>query len=437
MGFFSSIGNAISNAARSVTQTVKKAASAVYEKAKKVVNKAVEVLATKGEAIIETVKNTWKRMKPYVEKTRHFIRAAAAAIPIPWVKSALIAADVAIGALFAFEKSPVLQKLEQGLRWAIALSKRIHERNQQKEAAQEQEESILSDEEIRTAKIHQQNIREAEQDMPEVEQNHGIALVTAINDFELAKADISSVIRSGPSDFEHYLRLRATQKLLRIAEKSFRGAESIEQISADEIFIVRVASDLIKDDPQLSDQAAARLDQILQTRYGKNLMPFVFEEMIASWASKSEAEDARWEEINKTFIKDRMLEKSLSISKRVQGELSTEEEKTLQEVTATIPRKQAELDEIETRKIDIDRYVGAAEGFLQIMEKEEEEIIAEGHDFLISESEELGQLLMRCAEKEIPFSELTEDERALVTDYANIFKQASRDRMNKILEIQA
>ncbi|MDH5859192.1 hypothetical protein [Lampropedia aestuarii] len=434
MGFFSFIAKA----AKAVKSTV----STIYKKAKEVVSKAVEVLATKGEQLIESVKDTWKRMKPFVEKGRSFLQMGAAAAPIPWLKGALIAADKAVGALFAFENSPVLKKLEQAMRWAIALAKRIHEKNQQaaeqsNNAEQTQEESVLTEDELQTAKAHQANIRAAESQLNETDGGFSIALLTAINDFEIAKADITAVIQDGPSNFEHYLRLRATQKLLRIAEKPFRQAKAIEEISSDDIFIVRIASDLIKSDPQLNEQAADRLDSILQTRFEKKLMPFVFEEMIASWASKAEAEDAIWDSLNQTFIKDRMLEKRLSIAKRIQGELSAEEEAALAEVTAIIPRKQAELNAIETRKLDIDRYVGAAEGFLQVMEKEEEQIRAEENEFLISESEELGQLLMRCAESNIPFSDLTEDEQAMVTDYANIFKQASRERMANILEVQA
>ena len=432
MGMFSFLGDIASSAVSSI----KSIGTAVFTSAKKFIGKSIEFLATRAESLIESVKQTWGRMKPYVEQFRTFIQIAAkAALPFPWIHSVLMAVDKGIGALFAFENSPVAKKVEQALRWAIELAKRIKASNEQNTG--KSESAILSEGELETAKNHQVNIRAAEEQLQASGQAHEIALLTAINDFEIAKADIEETINKAPSNFEHYLRLRATQKLLKIAEEKFRTATEFTQISADDIFMVRVASDLIKADPELSEQAAERLDGILQTRYGKQLTPFVFEEMIASWANSAEAQDMAWRTLNKTFVRDRMLEKNLSVAKRVQGELSAEEEATLQQLCTDIPKTKAELDQIETKKMDIDRYVGAAEGFLQLLEKSEEEIRNEGNEFLITDSPEIGELLMRCAEQHIPFNELSDDQQSLIRDYANIFKKASRERMANTLMVQA
>ena len=425
MGFFSSIGSFVSKAVSTVASVAKK----TFETAKQVVGQAVEFLATRAEELVEDVKETWARVKPYVEKFRHYVKLAASHVPIPWMKVALTTVDKGLEALFAFENSPVAKKIEEAIQWAIKIAKRINNK--------EQEESVLSEAELRVAKEHQANIHSADEKLQSSGLVHEIALLTAVNDFEIAKADIAKVIKDAPSNFEHYLRLRATQKLLKMADKNFRTATEINQISADDIFLVRVASDLIKTNPELSDAAAMRLDGILQARYGKKLTPFVFEEMIASWASSAEAEEQHWNATNKALIKDRMLEKNLSVSKGIQGELSIDEEKELKQLGIDIPAKQVELERIKVKKLDIDRYVGAAEGFLQLLEKEEQEIIEEGKDFLIADSPVIGGLLMRCAEQHIPFFELKEEEQDLIRDYSNIFKKDSRARMQSILAVTA
>lgn len=436
MGFFRSIGSFISKAASTATNIVHK----TFETAKQVVGNAVEFLATKAEKIVETIKETWKQVKPYVEKFRSYVSLAAQYAPFPWMKVALTAIDKGLEALFAFEKSPIAKKIEEAIQWGIKIAKRFHnqqEENAEEKIEEEKEETILSESELRVAKEHQANIHAADEQLENSGLAHEIALLTAVNDFEIAKADIAKVIKEAPSNFEHYLRLRATQKLLKMADKTFRTAVEINQISTDDIFLVRVASDLIKADPELSDAAAMRLDGILQARYSKKLTPFVFEEMIASWANSAETEEQRWNTINKTLTKDRMLEKNLSVSKKIQGELSIDEEKELKQLSIEIPTKQSELEQIKTKKLDIDRYVGAAEGFLQLLEKEEQEIIDEGNDFLITDSPLIGGLLMRCAEQHIPFCELKEEEQDLIRDYSNIFKKDSRIRMKSILTVTA
>ena len=284
MGFFSSIASFASKA----VSVVAKVATKAYEAAKQVVGKAVGFLATKAEKLVENVKETWARVKPNVEQFRVYVKLAANYAPLPWMKGALLAVDKGIDALFAFEKSPIAKKVEEAIQWAIKLSKKIHA---QREHAmeEEQEEPVLSEAELRVAKVHQASMHAAEETLQTSGLSHEIALLTAVNDYEVAKADIAKVIKDAPADFEHYLRLRATQKLLKLADKTFRTATEIHQISADDIFLVRAASDLIKADPELSEMAAERLDKILITRHGKKLTPFVFEEMIASWASSASA----------------------------------------------------------------------------------------------------------------------------------------------------
>lgn len=103
MGFWSRVGNFCSSVGSSITRT----ASAVFNKAKEVAGKAIGWIAEKAEGFVSTVKNVWQTVKPYVEKAQAFIKAAANAAPYPWLKTALLALDKGITALFAFENSPI------------------------------------------------------------------------------------------------------------------------------------------------------------------------------------------------------------------------------------------------------------------------------------------------------------------------------------------
>lgn len=130
-----------------------------------------------------------------------------------------------------------------------------------------------------------------------------------------------------------------------------------------------------------------------------------------------------------------MLLKRLQLALKIQHELSAEETQELGKLEVDVPVSKQRLDELATQKRDIQRYVGAAEGFLQLLEKSEEQIDLEDRSYLIEEGTMVGQLLVDCAQNDKPFSELSQDDQALVIDYSNIFQQESEVRMKKVLEV--
>jgi hypothetical protein len=431
MGFWSAVGGAVRSVGRAV--------SSAWETAKEVAGKAVEWMADKAEKFVDGVKNAWKVVKPFVEHIRTGIRAAAAAIPIPWLKAALILLDNGLGALTAFENSPIAKKVDAAIKWSIELAKRWQqhgaEQQQASEAADAQAGDRLSEEELERAKQHQETFRFAEREIVPEGERHQLELAAAINDFEIAKTDLAKVIDAAPADFEHYLRLRATQKLLNMADKKFRTAKSIDELSADDLFLVRIASDLIKPSPELSREAAARLDRLLTERHGKKLTPFIFEELIASWAKRAEVLEKQWELDNRAHAKDSMLFKRLSLAKEVQGELSADEARELAQLQTELPAKKQALDDLSQRQRDVQRYVGAAEGFLQLLEKTPEQIEEEDRGFLLEDGAHVGKLLIDCAENDKPFDRLAVDDQAMINDFANAFRKDSKNRMKDILEV--
>ncbi|WP_144374119.1 hypothetical protein [Vogesella urethralis] len=432
MGFFSSAASWVSSKVSSVASAVKNVASKAYDEVKEVAGEAMGWMAEKAEKFVDDVKKTWAVVKPYVEALRVGIRMAAKAVPIPWLKSALIALDVGLGALTAFENSPVAKKVEQAIRWAAELARKWQQRG--KETEQEQE-GILGEAALQEARRHQETFRFAERESLSPEARHNIELAAAINDYEIAKADLARVLAGEPADFEHYLRLRATQKLLVMADKQFRAASSLDDLSVDDLFLVRIASDLIKPNPELNEVAAERLDRLLAERYGKALQPFVFEEMVAAWVKRADVLASQWQIDNKNYAKEVMLLKRLEVAKRIQEELAPDEAQALNDLAVSVPVAKQKLDELATKEHDIRRYVGAAEGFLQLMEKSREQILSEDREYLIEEGGDVGKILIRCAEQDVPFIALTGDEQALVRAYANVFSEESARRMKDILEV--
>ena len=427
MGFFSSIGSAVSSVARGVA----KAGRAVFERAREMAGKAIGWMAEKAEGFVDGAKNVWKAVKPYVEHIRVALKAAAVAVSIPWVKAALIGLEKSLGALTAFENSPIAKKIDAAIKWSIELAKRWQAGRQE----QKEQEDLLSEHELAEARRHQENMRFAEREVVAPEQRHQMELAAAINDYEIAKADLSQAVNAAPENFEHYLRLRATQKLLSMADKKFRSAKSVDELSADDLFLVRIASDLIKANPELSSEAASRLDRVLSEKYGRKLTPFVFEELIASWGVRAKELGRQWSEVNRDYARESMLLKRLQLANKVQNELSAEEAAELAKLETDVPARKQQLDDLATRQRDIERYVGAAEGFLQLLEKSEEQIEQEDRSYLIEEGATVGKLLVECAESDKPFSALSKDNQALIIDYSNIFQHEAKSRMEKILEV--
>ena len=435
MGFFSDCFNAVSSFVQSVANTVSRG----LEKAKEIAGKALGWMAENAESFVGGVKKVWAVAKPYVDKFAVFLEVAAKAAPYPWLKTALSGLSKALVALTAFENSPIAKKIDAAIKWAIEVAKRWQKRREQNENQQnaEKETEELNEAEFSEAKRHQETFRTAEREFADNENRHSFELASALNDYDISRIELKKALVKTPDNFEHYLRLRATQKLLNMAEKKFIAAKTLDDLSLDDLFLVRIASDLIKSNPQLSNDAAIRLDRILKEVYGCALAPFVFEELVASWALRCKELTNEWELSSKSLSKEKILLKNLVLAKDIQGSLSAEEEELLIQLQADIPKNQINLDSKLNELNGLNLYVGAVEGFLQLLEKDEHQLEAEGREYLIDEGASVGTLLMRCAEQNLSFHSLDLDEQALINDYANIFKSESELRVERVLETVA
>ncbi|MEH6433829.1 hypothetical protein [Massilia sp. DD77] len=412
MGWFGSIVSAVGSAFGSVVTG-----------AVKVVRKVVEVLATKGEAFIGTVKETYAKVKPFLQKLSPYLKSAAAAVaPVfPWLSSAILAVDKTITALLALENSPVLKKLEQAIRWVIKVSKRLHEKFN---AAEEVE-----------ARQHQEAFTAARAHVQTAEQKMAFDVAAMINELAIVKTGIANLLDDGNfNGFEHYLRLRATQKLLRPIDDTLATAQSADEISADDIFLVQLGATLLSDKPEMSEDETARLDSIVISRYGKKLMPFVFEEMSKMWQLALTDDQRQWKRTSAKLSEAKAKLSRLKLEALV-SPLSSEEQEVLDKLTASLPEAIAANDDLLARNVEREHYISATEGFLQLLEKDEAQLRADNQEYLIDLGDEVGTMLMECAQKSVRWHELSPEQQSLIADFANIFREDSIKR-SEALEVE-
>ncbi len=431
MGFFSSIGSFISSA----TSSVGRAISSAWDSAKEMGSRVLNWMADKAENFVGSVKDIWTTVKPFLTHIQLAVRAAAKATATtwPWLSGALVVLDKGIEFLKNVDSSPIMQKIKKAIEWAIHAAKTYRAKNKSNETGE------YTADELKEAQTHQETLQFAERETPDPETQNAIAFASLINDYRISSTLVCNTISEGNIiDFTHYLRLRATQKLLVLSEKKFSEARIVDDLSADDIFIVRIASDLIKADPKLSKEAAQRLDRLLFARFKTKLAPFIFEEMIASWNKQAEVAEQNWKRLSDELSKLKTQKKRLQISERIQeGGLDADEQELLSHLNGKIPELKRELQLVEVKRRDLDTYVGAAEGFLQVLEKDPAQLENEGRTYLLEKGSKVGEILISCAQNEKSFESLTDSEQMLLTDYANIFKEEASARMQRIMEVTA
>ncbi|PWQ86423.1 hypothetical protein DKY64_08460 [Stenotrophomonas maltophilia] len=427
MGWFT---NAVAATARFVStaaQTVASAAQKTWEVVKKTAVKVVTLVAKDGEKTVAKAKDLWKTARPYVKQATALLHEAGASHPL--IKNVALAVD----ALLALEKSPVLHWIDKAVSWTIELAKRMN-------AAMEQGVQVELDAAERVqAEQYQQKFRDVAGSFSG-EQAHAVSVVAMVNDLVLAQDKVNALVETGEVvDVDHFLRLRATQKLLKEANARFATVDAESRIDADDMFLVRVASDLLNADPSLSSEDAQALDDLLQRRHGRGLLPFAFEEMLPAWHMRNQALEAQWEEMNDTLparqVKLRRLEAELSIS--ADGRLDEAEQAELDILRLSVPLEQKAFDDLAEEKLALSQYLHAAEGFLQVLERPAEELEAAGMGYLIDAGQQVGELIIQGAEQGRQWNEFTPRQQELIIDFANIFEDECLERVQRLVEVAA
>ncbi|EOC3062088.1 hypothetical protein ACOZ06_001258 [Cronobacter muytjensii] len=423
MGFWSSVGNFCSSVASAVTST----ASRVWNGIKETAAKTVSWMAEKAETFVGSVKSVWEKVKPFISNVirpivQNAAKLAEKMLPqFPWVGGALKALDKALGLLVEWDKSDLAKRIGKAIEWAINKAKQL-------------KDLFLTPEEMDEASEHEQALREARNQM-RGEAASAVDLASLITLYAQLSTRIKDVLDNIQiNDFEHYLRLRASQKLLKETEQNLTRAQDIDTITDDDLFLIETGNELLKPNPQLSDDATQRLDRVVMVRFGKRLIPFVFEEMIMAWGYSLQDMENKWKSLNDGLSKEQVLLRRLQIGQRL-GDLQEHEVSMLNELEARLPVQQAEMEAKRKRTNEMRNYVFAAEGFLQMLEKEPEEFADQ--EYLMEDSSTVGMIIIECAQFGKRWEELNTEQQSLIIDFANIFEKASRARASKLVEVAA
>lgn len=423
MGFWSSFTSFVSKA----VDTVKSTASKVWEGVKSVAKSVVNTCVEYGGKIVESVKKVYNAVKPYIKHVKAFVKTVGNTVGLkfPWVKAAAEVIVKGLDFLEKLEKSPLVQKITKHIQWALSILEKI-------------KNTFFNKTEEEEALKRQKDLEEAMGYMETEEQKRSVRFAQLINEYILVRSRIEDALdsfeTSNSNNFEHYLRLRATQKLLRVTERKLERAKDLNDISKDDLFLIQMGNKLLAEEPNLSDEELGYLDKLVQRKFGgKSLLPFVFEELIFSWQTKLDGMITDWEREKTELSKLKRESKSLEIKRRVEP-LSFEEEMRFNILVDEVKDATYELKEKEQKNRTMEYYVHAAEGFLQLLEKKEEQWIEEGKDWILDEAPEIGMLLIQCTRNDIHWDDLSTDQQSLIRDFALIFRQDSKNRANSIKE---
>ena len=410
---------------KSAWNSVKSAVSSAWETTKEIAGKALDFMAEKAETFVGAVKEVWEKAKPIIENVvrpgiRFAAKWAATNLPtFPWVSTALTAFDKALGVLVAWDQSGMAKKVEAAINWVIGKAKKLRE-------------AVMTPDEVSEAEEHESALREARSKV-RGEAAQGIDLALLITRYAQLATGIKNVLENNAiSDFQHYLRLRAAQKLLDDTERSLLEAQDISAIDEDDLFLTEVAAELLQAQPQISDAQTQQLDEIILRRFGKKLIPFVFEELIIAWGVNLDTLEKEWQKLNANQAKKKVEMRRLETSQRL-AELSPEESAQLAKLQTELPKLTAKAEQKRKKTGEMRNYVFAAEGFLQMLEKEPEEFA--GKEYMLEDSATVGMLIIDCAQHGKPWEKLSQDEQSLIIDFANIFEEASRTRTAQMVEV--
>ncbi len=411
MGWFK---NALSRAVSTV--------SSVFSKVKEVAGKAIGFMAEKAEGFIGKVSQMWERIKPHISTGRKVLMMAAGMVTTPWLKGALMAIDRGLAWLEKLDKQPLVNKAQKAIQWVIEWCKNAHQKQLENEALEE-------------ARRHAEALEAAEREL-EGSEKEAVSAIAMINHYMIAKAEVDiAVKRDDLQDFEYFLRLRAVQKLLAFYEKRIEAVKDVSDIDNDMRFLLFAANALIKQDAEFSEANTLRLDELTSRQFGKPIIPFIFEEMIIAWEKSRQILEEEWEAKNKTLAKERILHNRLVRAQKYE-ELEPAELIALNDLAITLPRDTAALESLSNDLLARRNYVNAAEGFLQMLEKDEQQLIREGKEYLLEQGAQVGSLLIDCSQNNRAWSSLLPEEQSLINDFANIFAADCQQRTQQGLLVE-
>ena len=108
----------------------------------------------------------------------------------------------------------------------------------------------------------------------------------------------------------------------------------------------------------------------------------------------------------------------------------------LADLEKLLPVDETRLDKLASDVLSKRNYVYAAEGFLQLLENDEQRLIDQDREYLIDDGFEVGELLIRCAQNGEKWENLKREEQSLIISFANIFEADCRKRAEQFTLIE-
>lgn len=436
MGWFgslcSSVGNFISSAASAIKSTV----NFVTETAAKAARFAGEVLtkvAEVGEKVIKTVKATWNTViKPVLKGIQFVAKVAAVIVPHPAIKAIAVAIDRGIGVVLAIEKSPLLRTLDKTLTKVLGYAKNIGK-------------VLLTTAEILEAKREQKKFEEAEKELTG-EAQQAVLLAKIINQFTILKSEVTLKIENDEvENMEQYLQLRASQKIMECMELKFNSGCTLDDITDDDLFILDISSRLIEKNPNISEEETLRFQDIVRQIFNKDLLPFVFEEMIKMWAADLNKEFESYETLKKDVSRKEVILKRHERSLADNDEMTAEEIQEMKDLRIIVPKLQAEMAKAFEMIMRREYYIDASEGMLRALENDlvggiekalpgmTKEEMAE---IMQEQIPDLSKTIIDCMERGKSWDELDIQDKQLIKNFALVFRKASQRRGCELVAVE-
>ena len=390
-------------------------------KAVKYAGKALSKFATVGEKVIKKVKDTWPKIKPWLEKYSTKLSV------IPYVGPYLAAAATG---LLALDKSPILRTVGSLAEKWLPIVGRIGEK--------------LKDwAEIKEAEAARQKVEEAELEKISNRQREELLVYKILLHHKILVSKVAEKIKENDvSDMESYLQLRAAGRILEQMQKRWSAHElRATDFTSDDAFVLAFTDKLLIGQ-EVSDAEADKFGEIVESMFGRPIFAIVFDEMVKQWSADLVLDRKRVEEIMKQrshledekkdleFIRDfEQLDATReSRYNRIQEELKvvTENEKDLK---ASINHRQY--------------YIEAAEGMLLVYEGDDAlKSALEGRGDLSNlieaikeRTETAANVILQCMEGEKEWESLTEEEKNYILDFSNVFRTAAENRAKPIVEV--
>lgn len=128
-----------------------------------------------------------------------------------------------------------------------------------------------------------------------------------------------------------------------------------------------------------------------------------------------------------------MLKNRLEVAKKI-SDLTSEETEVYESLLPRLAGLETKLQRLDKERRSMKSYVYAAEGFMQILEKDEGMLEAEDKDYLIDDSAEIARIIMKVAQNNVDWDTLSSEEQSLITDYANIFEEEGKARAEHLAQ---